>query len=312
MARLLLPPIALFFLMLNASALTIDSPASVPENISWSFSVKLDATDSWQKTSVKIGGAAVLDVYSNGTIIPDPFNGQFVLKSFAFDEDPKSTAGLVLFVSHIGLAKGEHSIEAASENSSDSKKIVAFAAIDESFKEDVNSRFSDVGEKLDSLGWKYNAQESRLEDLSIGLQGAVNSVSVLDSNISAFLRKVYGNSPDSIRSKIYYLEEWVSSIDTNQSRQEAALLAEEKARQKISLSGLYAFGSRIIAPLGFLFLIIVIILVIAGIVLVAREKLPSLGSIYHGKDEYDLPVSGNSEELTNALTGKGKFSFRKK
>ena len=78
---------AAFLLLLasGASAVTIGAPASVPENTSWGFSVMLEPTDSWTKTSVKINGSEVLNVYSNGTITPDPYSGQFVIKSFVYD-----------------------------------------------------------------------------------------------------------------------------------------------------------------------------------------------------------------------------------
>ena len=147
MQKTLFLAVALLVFSAGASALTVDAPVSVPEHTSWGFSVALDPTASWSKVSVAVDGTHLLDAYSNGAITPDPYNGGFVLKSFIYSPDSNSADLLTLYVSHFGLAKGAHTVSAQSEGASDSGTVVAFAPLDESDRNSLESDINALNEK---------------------------------------------------------------------------------------------------------------------------------------------------------------------
>ncbi|HLC93081.1 MAG TPA: hypothetical protein VJH23_05235 [archaeon] len=279
---------AAFLLLLasGASAVTIGAPASVPENTSWGFSVMLEPTDSWTKTSVKINGSEVLNVYSNGTITPDPYSGQFVIKSFVYDEDPATTSGLVLYVSHFGLLKGSHTISASSDAGNDSATVIAFAPLGES---DKNALDSSIG----ALDEKTAAHDSDINEL-----GTRINRTALDSN-----RAIKQTSAE--------LEGRLDVIESKQTKMNAALLAQEEKKNS-PFSGLVDLVSGIIAPLGFAIVILVVIALAVGVVLLIKSRISSSpASLYGGKDEYNLPVSKENEEMAGALAeSKGKWKIK--
>ncbi|HLC79489.1 MAG TPA: hypothetical protein VJG83_03580 [archaeon] len=274
-----------------ASALSINSPSSVPENASWGFSVSLDPTDTWQKASVKIDDSVLLDVYSNGTIVLDPFKGQFVLKAFVYDEDTKSNGGLVLYVSHFGLQKADHTIFISSDSTQDSKIVKVFSPLDESFVSDLDGRITTL-EDISALEKQENAR----------LDGSISQV---HARIESVEQKI---SDENIawRAKISSLESWLSAIDTDQNKSETAAVLEEQSEQKAKLGGFFTLISNMAMPVVLGFIILLAIIAIAVGLFVTKNKFASKG--IYSKDEYNLPVSKEDGEMADALSTDGKWA----
>jgi len=274
-----------------ASALSINSPSSVPENASWGFSVSLDPTDTWQKASVKIDDSVLLDVYSNGTIVLDPFKGQFVLKAFVYDEDTKSNGGLVLYVSHFGLQKADHTIFISSDSTQDSKIVKVFSPLDESFVSDLDGRITTL-EDISALEKQENAR----------LDGSISQV---HARIESVEQKI---SDENIawRAKISSLESWLSAIDTDQNKSETAAVLEEQSEQKAKLGGFFTLISNMAMPVVLGFIILLAIIAIAVGLFVTTNKFASKG--IYSKDEYNLPVSKEDGEMADALSTDGKWA----
>ncbi len=272
------------FLFTSASALTIDVPQSVPQNTSWGFSISFDPTDQWNKTSVQVDGSLILDVHSNGTISADPYNGQFVLKYFLYDNDPSSTSGLVLYVSHFGLQNGGHEISAASENSSDLADVFAFAPLTDSDKGNIDSQITSLNQRAAGHDADINSLGSRINRAS------------LDSNRA-------------IAQSLKPLEEKIRGLESEHKKLSASLLAQQTKEQPSS--GLVDLVSGMAVPFGFALLVIVGILLALGAVLLVKSKLSARQSVYSGKDEYNLPVSKEDEEMAGDLAEGGKWKTKK-
>jgi uncharacterized coiled-coil protein SlyX len=257
------------------SALTIDAPSSVPENVSFGFKVVLDSTEKWTKTTIKVDEANLLDVYSSGTVVPDPQNGQFASRAFVIDTDPSSTAGLLLFVSYLGFSKGKHVISASSESGSDSKEIVSFVPIDESYKESVESTISE-------LDGKISKQVEKLDDLEGKLGGIQKSLNQAGQKVESLNDKLENN----IENRVGNLEEKVDSLN---------------AKPVVSnpVSGLINLVDSLFVPLG----IVALIIILAGLIMLFKSRFGGGGSAYY-KDEFGLPASKKHEEMASDLTEK--------
>jgi len=285
MARQLFVMAFLAVLAASASALTIDAPASVPEHTSWGFSVALDPTDVWSKTSVQIDGTLILDVYPNGTITPDPYNGQFVLKSFLYDNDPKSTSGLTLYVSHFGLLSGSHTISAASENMSDTAIVLAFAPLNQS---DANA----FNTKIGSLEEKSEVHDAAVEELGTRITRAS-----LDFNRT-------------LKQSLEPVNERLDAFDVKQQKLSAEVFPEGEKKGD-PIAGLFNFAGGFLLPLGFIVLIVVVLALVVSAVILIRNKFSESSNPYPKTDEYNLPVSKESEEMAGALSdGKGKWKLK--
>lgn len=310
--------IAALFFSGFAGALSVQAPETLPQNISWGFSVKLDPTDSWSKVNVKVDSTGILDVYSNGTISLDPFNGQFVIKAFVNDEDPKSTSGLVLYVSHFGLNNGEHVVTAAGDGVSDSKKVLAFAPLDSSYKADVDSRLAAMQGSVDVIAKNeqgnaafIEAQKKRIDkaagDFDERAGELDKKIESVNSGLSSLGSKVDETSKFA-KSKFSSVEEWVASLDTNQSRTEAALLLQEQAKQKARVSGFFNIASDVALPVTLGVGIIVFLGIAFVVFVILRKNIAKAGSLYGKRDEYDLPVSGEHDEMADAISQGGKWA----
>jgi len=300
--RILFAVFALLFCPL-VPALSVEAPIAVPQSISWSFSVILDPTDSWAKTSVKIDGIQLLEAYSNGTIVSDPFNGQFVLKSFLYDSDPKSTGGLVLYVSHLGVPKGGHVISASSESGSDEETLSAFVALPDDYRKEADTKIAGLEQATKNQLADSNAFWKNLKDMN-------TSVSSIGRTIADQNRFV--------KTKFSSLEEWVASLDLNQTRTDAAIALREQSAQKARVSGFVGIASSMAAPVVMGIIVIALLIgalfivakVKAGVNLSSAIKFPS--GIYPPKDDYGLPVSKEHEEQADALAESGgKWASKK-
>lgn len=268
-----------------ASALFVDAPASVPANTSWGFSIAFGPTDSWSSTSIAIDDSNLLVVYSNGTISQDPFGGQFILKSFVYDMDPNSTGGLVLYVSHFGLQAGEHSLAAWSNGEGRSRAITAFIPLGDS---DRNHLESSIG----SLAVADDEQRSDLDALRMRIARAS-----LDFN-------------NSIKAGMSALRERIGLLEAEQSRLSAALEAAQ-SREVSASSGFADLVSGLAKPVGFAFLAITIIAIVFGAILFVKGKLADSANPYPKRDEYELPVNGESSEIADALAHAGKWKSKR-
>ncbi|GEM_PF-1566428 len=207
----------LFFALLSASAsaATINAPAELPGNLNWSFSVDLDSSEAFSETRVLFDEKNLLSAYSNGIVSIDAYNGQFVLKAFVIDTDPNSNAGLKLFVSMIGLEKGDHKIAANVLAGSESKAfvekpIVAFAPLSENYSSTVKSSLDNISLQVESV--KASIEEVKNSQKSVG-----------DSSNAAL--------KDS-EEKIRVLQALVEELQKQQEKQQAQLEQIETSKQK--------------------------------------------------------------------------------
>ncbi len=298
MRKTLFGAILLLLTISPAHSLEISAPASLPSNVSWGLSVKLDPTESWTKAAVIIDGAKVLDAYSNGTIALDPYNGQFVLKSFMLDGNTSSTSGLVLYVSHIGLTEGTHSIRAESGAGSDSREIISYVALDQNFASAANDKMFELSRRLID-----NENDKR------GIRRAVEA----DGNKIAGLEeksRLAESKMDSLTAKldarVAPLESKVTSLEQKvfPPPQAAALATQGDAKGSafLPVAGFASLAGGAAVPFAYL---LVAIIAIALFVLVAqftKRKLEE-ASIYSGRDEHGLPFLAEQKQPA----GDGKF-----
>ncbi len=280
----------------TAHSLSIESPPSVSENTPWGFAVRLDATDSWTKTTVAVDGKQLLDIYSNGNIAADPFNGQFVLKSFAVDEDPKSTGGLVLYVSHFGLAKGAHILSASSESATDSKSIDSFSPLADSALSGFESRLGAVEES--EKGYAVDAK---------ALWKKLNRI---DANVSSFNGKIAASEKSSL-AEVSRLAERVGALEKTKREQEAAAALEEAKGKDGPIAGFSNLVAGLAGSLGSALALVVVIALVLGALLFAKQKLTENRSVYSKKDEFGLPASYEHEQMANDVAGEGKWAAKK-
>lgn len=275
----------------GAHALNLDVPPSIPANASFGFSINLDPTEKWTKTTLKVDDAVLLDVYSKGTIVLDPNNGQFVQKAFIIDQDPSSNSGLTLFVSHIGLTKGKHIFSVSSESASDVKNVESFVPLDNSMKADLDSKISSLEADL-SVSRKENADlKKKLKEYESRFAALQSDVNSLGSELSgSFDRKFIG------------LQQRIDGLDAEKKAKEAALQAQEENRKKSPIAGLLNLVDSLLMPLG----IIAGIIIVAGIIMVIRSKISENDTVYR-RDEYDLPVSKEHEEMAGDVSD-GKWA----
>lgn len=199
-----------FFLALFSVALgtTMAIPSSLPANVNWSFSVSLDASDSFDKTVLFLDGKEILSAYPNGQAVRDAFNGQFAVASFVIDENPSGTDGLKLFVSFIGLEPGTHFVKAETYFSgavkdTQSGEISFFVPLDESRLNAAVSSLTTVTdllkERATTLENNYTSLSGQVSEQSAKVEEAVSVsnenagiISELRQNIETFMTETRG------------------------------------------------------------------------------------------------------------------------
>ncbi len=293
-----------FLLFLSfAHSIGIKAPSSVPANVSWGFSVKLDPTEGWAKAAVKIDGAKVLDAYSNGTIVLDPYNGQFVLKAFLLDENTSSTSGLALYVSHIGLSEGDHIISAESESGSESRGILSYVALGQNFASETKDRLWEISRQLiDNENDKRSIRRAAKAD--------ANRISSLEEKSRQAGVKLEGVSEQA--AKALALEPKVLALQQN-ALEQAAAAAKNSAGSP--LAGLASLAGNSLVPLAYLAAAVLLIALFIFVARFAKEKLGQ-GSIYASRDEHGLPLSPEQRQSAAGEKflglGDGRWKFGKK
>lgn len=148
----------LVFLVLSDSAvaLTLNTPDQLPASINWSFSIELDATDSFDETQVFIDGAKAVTIYPTGIYALDAFNGKLVDKVVLIDTNPAATTGLTAYVSYLGLPAGSHKIKAAgykggAEISSQEKEVNVYVAASMGTVQRVEEISKSTSERLEEV-----------------------------------------------------------------------------------------------------------------------------------------------------------------
>lgn len=277
------------FIATTAGAVGVEAPSSVPENVSWGFKVRLDPTERWSTATVRIDGNSLLHVYPNGTILSDPYNGQFVLKAFLVDEDTFSTSGYVLYVSHIGLPKGIHVVSTSSESGSDSANIISFAALDESYKKVTQQKFSEVESTLEENKADTNSVLKRQLADSNRVSALEQKARFFESKFDSLTEQLSG--AQSLAGQLYELQ------------QKASKEEEKKKTTQSPTAAFLSLAGDAVTPIVYLGGIIIIAVVFLFVARFVRQKMAE-NSIYSRKDEYDLPVS--SEQRKNQ-SGKWKF-----
>ena len=299
-------------LLLAASfthSLSISAPASLPSNVSWGLSVRLDPTENWTKAAVKIDGAKVLDAYSNGTIALDPYNGQFVIKSFMLDNNTSSTSGLVLYVSHIGLPEGTHLISVESEAGSDSREITSYVALDQNFAAAANDKMFELSRRLiDNENDKRGIRRA-VEADGNKIAGLEEKSRLADSKLDSLTAK--------LDAKVEPLESKVRELEQKQSAQQAQALKDEKnknAQGTSPIAGLASLAGGAATPIAYLLVAIIAIALLVFGAKFAKEKLDE-SSIYSSRDEHGLPFLEEKKEPPHGKfmgLGEGKWKAEKK
>ena len=297
-------PLALLLFMASAAATSIDAPEKVPANVSWSFSVYLNPTDSFSSVDVLVQGDKVLTVYSNGSVVVDPFNGKFVVKAFTFDADSNSTSGLVLYVSYLGLPQGTYAVEA--DGVSDTVQV--FSALDESVKQDLESQLSQAVSDREAFEQRIKNLETDNTAFWQSIQentAAIDSLSGVQEEVSS-LRSDLDDSASkvgSLNERIVGVEgEVVAIIQENNERLQQQQLAEANN----PVIGLASLGGGFALPLGLILLGVVLVLAVNY----ARKSFSS-ASVY----KKDLPSQETLKEVVEEspdVGGKWAFAPPKK
>jgi hypothetical protein len=158
---------AFLLIMGVASAATINASSEIAANVAWSFSVDLDPSNQFERTVILVDDTPLLDVYFNGNIIKDPFNGAFVLNAFTIDRDIDNPGGLVAYVNHPGLVKGTHTIKAqVYQNSSIISQEEHTLAITDTFEKitEIVTASNTLAEKIDELSTKLDALKTSTDE----------------------------------------------------------------------------------------------------------------------------------------------------
>ncbi|MAG18389.1 MAG: hypothetical protein CL944_02865 [Candidatus Diapherotrites archaeon] len=283
------------------SAVSIDAPSTIPNNVSWGFSADIGFGST---ATVEIDGSKVAEVFSSGDVIYKAFSPN-VSNAYMFGND--------LVVYHVGLSEGTHTITV----NSDSKDVTAINLPNESeilasVDTKVESKLGEYDQKLSGLEadfkgfWdKLNATEAKANSLD-------SSVSSLSNEVSSVSSKVDSTS-SSLSSTTSSFEQRIASLEgVEQQRiadEEAARLAEEEAQKNSPITGFFNLTKDLALPIAF----IVIVVVLGIVAFIAKDRLPKLDSIYspEKKDEHGLPLSKEDNEVAEEiLSGGNKWAFK--
>ncbi len=200
--RALLAVLCFFVILLSAGAFGagLVVPEQLPSGVSWSFSVSLDASNSFTKTVITIDGVEIVNAFANSQVSIDPFNGGQVIKAFIVDTDPNSTGGMVLFVSHIGLNAGSHSVKATVLNNNQElgiveKNVSVVDVLEKSFEQEVKDKLDSMNAKLGSLETNTNnkiveSMERLRKEISEARQESREEMSSLKETYNEGLAKI--------------------------------------------------------------------------------------------------------------------------
>ena len=287
----------------TAFSLSIDAPDSVAINSSFGFTVNLDSGYTFAK--ILVNDVLVVEVNSNGSITTGPFNGAFSLNQ----------ASNRIFVSVFRAGSDTVSISAETNDNSESKSVSVYTPISASeIESQINSK---VGSKLDEYDQLFINQEADNK----GFWDKLNSVSAKADSLEQKIGSVEGSigdlsgdvsdSSQSLSSLIVSLENRVKELEKAEADRQAVLLAEEEAKKNSPLTGLFNFAGSNVLGIGF----IIIVVIVGALAFVFRDKIkiPKLDSIYSGpmeRDEHNLPISRDQEEMANAISDEGKWSFK--
>ena len=158
---------AFLLIMGTAHAAAINASSEIAANVAWSFSVDLDPSNQFERTSILVDDTPLLDVYFNGNIIKDPFNGEFVLNAFTIDRDIDNPGGLVVHVNHPGLVKGTHTIKAqVYQNGSIVSQEEHTLAITDTFEKitEIVTASNTLAEKIDELSAKLDELKTSTDE----------------------------------------------------------------------------------------------------------------------------------------------------
>ncbi|MCR4335194.1 MAG: hypothetical protein NUV57_01510 [archaeon] len=290
----------------TAIAVSIDAPSTIPNNVSWGFSVTLDSTGA--TATVNIDGSKIVEVYPGFVSPPNAFSPN-VSNAYMYGNE--------LVVYHVGLSEGSHSISVDSSNGSDSKEVTAISLPNESeilanVDARVESKIGEYDQKLTGLEADFKAFWDKLNTTETLANSLDSSVSSLSDDLSSVSSKI-DSASSSLSSKSSALEQRIASLEGIEAQkladEEAARLADEEARKNSPFTGMFNLASGLALPIAF----IVIIIVFGIVVFIAKDKLPKLDSIYSNrKDEHGLPLSKEDDETAEQiLSGGNKWAFKK-
>ena len=296
-----------------ASAVSISAPSSVPENASWVFSVDLEPNT---EATVKLNDSEIVKVFSSGAVVPSSAS---VASAHLYSGD--------LVVQYSGLGPGTYTLSVES-NGSDSKEITVVPILD------TQQILSDIDAKVNERLSKFDEVDQQLKNLDVDNKefwkklneniGKVSSleaqVGTVSSDVSGLSENVSGSN-DSLSSKISSLESKVSALEAVENEKQAQLAAEEEARKNSPITGFVGFASD--NALGLVMIAVAIIGL--GIVFVFRGKITesvstlsdaassrsNFGGSQYGRDENNLPISREQEEMANELSGSKKWAAKK-
>lgn len=298
------PSILLFFtLFTSVYGTTMVAPSSLPANVNWGFSIALDSSDSFEKTTLYLDGKETLSAYPNGQVVKDAFNGQFAVASFILDENPQANDGLKLYVSFIGLEPGTHFIKAETHfggtiKDTQSGEISFFVPLDESR---LNATVSSLTEVTDTLKERSSALENNYNSLlgQVSEQSAkVDEATFVSNENAGFISE--------LREK---LETFMTETNGKFSSQSAELASlskfltpptaqdNETPTQNNLFSGLFTpSGQKSALPTGFaslsgntwlsVFLVLAAV-VLSGVIVFLRARKNDAGGFGDGAQLYE-------------------------
>ena len=255
--------LAVLMMATAANAVTISAPSEIPVNINWSFSIELDATDSFDYSHIMFDGRTIATAYSNGKVIGDAYNDRFVINAFTVDTDAGSTTGLVLYISHMGLEEGTHTITARSYNND--------AMIDESVSEVIafvtltEDAFSETGDEIEHLQGLVDSLKDMLNEYDESLADKEKRVETLekiadDLKNSIMSVKAMLEGENGLEQEVADLEDSLENVQAALARQ-SGRLDDVEGKGEGFFAAFAGFGSNY--GLGLLLIVIVVVIVAA-------------------------------------------------
>lgn len=232
MQKQLLTIFLAFFLSLNTFAAEIIAPESIPSNANWSFSAILDSSDSFDYTEIMLDDKKIAAVYSNGQVLKDPINGNFILNAFVFDEQPASSAGMIAHISYAGLPAGTYELRTVTFQSgnikfeSENVFVNSFTPIgqesqstlEEKFgqieadREKVLAHLNSIEEEINELEAQISLKDEPINSLKSQLESLNNSLNEMKNSFSDLETGLAGNS-ESIEKKTGELFQKLSLVE---------------------------------------------------------------------------------------------------
>lgn len=287
-------------------AATIDVQDNIPAEVNWSFSISLNNTDSFDRTSILIDSSEILNVYPTGQVSSSA--GSLVLNAFTFDTNPASPSGLVLYVSYPGLDVGNHILKVETHSGGSVEEVSAevrfYDIITEINVGSLKNELADLKGKTEELEFKLTNMEVDDRVFLQMLEQRQEEINSLSEKVDQFSSR-FESIEQQLSSSIASLQDISNTIEglKNSIIAEFELIdsvangeVEEGETEQPAVAPLIALGDIYVGAI-----VIGVIMLIILTVLVIKKRLGSSASVYSkGKEEGELVESKEEEQQPEA------------